>query len=101
MLNFPRENIEIIQSEAFFKNPALYTKRSFEFLNLDVNVVDVDEITATAYNTAPKPTTTEEEEQPIMSEALRLRLVRFFEPYNRALKAIMHQDLDLTLWNMQ
>lgn len=76
---FPKEQVYIIKSEEFFKNPSKYTQEVFKFLGLP----NWDYINYKKYNIG------EYEE---LDEVTKKDLIEFYKPFNQRLYQLLEKD---------
>lgn len=86
---FDRQQILVIQSEAFFENPADKIRKIMRFLEIDYAERELETIEFKPYMSRRHVT------DPI-KDAVRQRLVAYFEPHNRDLYDLLGEDYG---WN--
>ncbi len=80
---FPREQFLILKSEDFYDNPAVILNKAFDFLNLPSHKLDkYDKLNAGDYLETE------------ISEATRLQLKAYFQPYNQKLEEYLGTNFD-------
>jgi Sulfotransferase domain len=82
---YPREQLLVIQSEKFFRDPARYMSVSAEFLGLQAHNFSADNELLRHYGGSASGDWAPPEKYPPMSKATRKLLSNFFIPYNEKL----------------
>lgn len=89
---YPREQILVMQSESFFRDPAAYMARASEFLGLQPHDFGQDDELRREYAGSAAGDWAPPEKYPPMSVKTRKVLRSFFAPYNQRLYDLIGQD---------
>jgi len=82
---FPREQVLIMQSEKFFRDPAKYMEQSADFLGLGHHDFASDDVMQRHYAGSASGDWAPPEKYPPMEKSTRKLLAEFFAPYNKKL----------------
>lgn len=89
---YPREQLLVLHSEKFFRNPAKYMARSAEFLGLQPHDFSTSEELKRHYAGSASGDWAPPEKYPPMAKSTRKLLANFFAPYNKKLYQLLGVD---------